>query len=406
MKSVRRLGLAALMAMALLVVPSVASASGGIVADKYRTVLRAEQSSGFFYIQLESSPPVSCNTGTMLGEIKGPSAKYGLSGEEGWCSYAGGKSEIKMNACKLEFEPGTQTFGVGPVGCGGINMSVGACPIELVPQTGLPATQSNAAEGDVSILVETGTSIKFYVAKKVGGCPEVGYHEKGLTLGSGFELDVEGYESNSIKEGELKLGPATDIAVFASGALPVGVFTTGTLDQWDAQAFPAQYHAAPVASQKLKLLGAGTSGNVFCETADATKIEALASAVKFIEFGGCTFGGSAATVKANSCSYEFTAKENSGDKADVRVACTKEGDVVEIATSVCTLTVPAQSLTGSEFTAEDQGEGYDATVHANSAATGMKYSNKKDKPGCALLNPNGTNGTFTADVTLSGTYAG
>jgi len=393
MPNLRNLGIAVFTVLALLVVPSMASASGGLVADQYGTVLRGEESSSYFTAKLGLTFSAQCHTGILRGEIKGPSAKYGLSSaqgglEEGSCSSTVGGGPIDMNSCQLEFEPGTQTAAVGPPGCGGIDMTVGYCAINVVPQSGLPATQENSAEGDVSISLNA-SGVKNYTAKKVGGCPDVGYHEN-LTLSS-LNLDVEGYRSDGGWE-----GPAVDISVIASGALPVGVFTTE--GDFDAQAFPVQYHAAPVSAGKLKLLGIGTR-NVTCETATAAKTEAPAGALKFTEFGGCISAGSVATVNANSCSYEFD--------GDAQVSCTKEGDVIEIATNVCTITVPPQTLPGSGYTAEDQGEGYDATIHVNSASeTGVKYSNKKDKAGCVLIKSNASDGNFTADVNLSGTYAG
>lgn len=392
MKSVRRLGLAVMSVVALAVLPAMASASGGIVSDRYGTILNASQIESFV-ASVGGSGSSNCYFGeTLEGEITGPSATYALSGTGAECKNAYKSGLVEMNDCKFEFDPGTQSLAIGPPTCSSIKTSVGFCKVDILPQAGLTAAQTNQ-EGPESdtVRINFEASADYEVKKEELGCMKKGVF-KNLTLTGEFELT--GYRS---AEG---MGSAVDIEVIQNGPLPVGVFMSEGLTKFEAQAYPVSYRATPVSAGKLKLITPGAAGTVTCTEGAAAKQAAPASALKFTEFSGCTFGGQPATVVSNSCSYEFTTQ--------VAISCTKEGDKIQIVTSVCTITIAAQSFSGSSFTPKNAGEGYDSTVSLNSTASGIttgKEKTKESQTGC-LLFPTGKIGTFSANVNLSGAYAG
>jgi hypothetical protein len=390
MKNIRKLSLAVLAVVALLALPSAASAAGGIGADSYPADLETTAIDGFT-ATIPAQGSIECQLNTLSGELGAPAATYGLAGS-GWCSGGGSSQPIQMNNCELEFEPGSQTLAVGPEACSGIDMVLGACQIKVTPQAGISATQVNAS-GDVAIEVND-NSINYSVAKTIGGCP-VGKGSYTNLSWSGLQLNVAGYD-------ELQLAPV-DLVVATSGLPPVGVFMSEGL--FDAQVFPVRYQAAPAPSGQLKVIGGLPIGSAYCEAGASTLAESSAS-LKFTEFSGCTFktgnGPYSATVRANSCSYEFN--------GSVGVSCAKEGDKIEIEIpSLCTVTVPAQSLSGSSYTPKNEGGGATATIAVNSAATGVKSGKVKtleSQTACAFFPSSGTNGQFAANVILSGSYAG
>lgn len=390
-KTLRNLGLAVVAIAAFLVPSAIASASGGIVADKYSTGLEADPE-GETLVTLGSAGAEYCLLNNFRGEIKKPSTTFGFGREgTGSCSAGGIGGPFKMNNCEFTFDPGTATMGIGPVGCGAIEFPFAGCQVEVKPQSGLStASTSNIAEGDVEVSVEA-FKMTYTVVKANGFCGGAGTRSD-MILRENFH--VTGYQ------GEMwEFGAPVDLSVITNGSLPVGAFTSGS--NYEAQVYPASYRATPVPSSKISLV-IGSAGTVQCSEIGASKIEAAASTLKFNEFNGCTFGGNLATVVPNSCSYEFTTL--------VGVSCTKEGDKIQIVTSLCTITLGAQPFTGSGFTLKNAGEGYDATVGLNSSSTSKSITTGKEKTkesqtGC-LLFPTGKIGTFSANVNLSGTYAG
>jgi hypothetical protein len=392
MKGIRTLAVAMFAVGALLIPSATASASGGIVADTYPTILEAE-SIGPLKAMIGSSGDVLCELEPWEGELAGPSATYGLAGG-GTCNFGGHGGPIEMNGCRFEFDPATQTTAVGPPGCGRIDMHLVTCEIEIVPQTGLSsAVQSNVSNGDVQIALEA-SGVEYYLPEEAGGCGQKKGYNKNLKLTGGFY--VAGYKSEWGWS-----GPPTDLKVITNGALPVGAFMQS--GNYAAQAYPVRYQAAPAPTGQLNIISLTPNIiNVTCGAAGTGKLEAASSTLKFTEFSNCMAGGQPATVKSNSCSYQFTTQ--------VSVACTAENDKIQIETTNCTITIAAQSFTGSAFTPSNAGEGYDATVGLNSTATGIKVGKERTKEsqpklGC-LTFPTGEKGTFAANVNLSGTYAG
>jgi hypothetical protein len=156
----------------------------------------------------------------------------------------------------------------------------------------------------------------------------------------------------------------------------------------------------------------GAAGTVECTTAEfeATQTGSKVSTDTYAadtltvtpHYSGCTFGGQPATVNFNHCAYVFESETTEGtpgqEHASAVVQCSK-GTVIEVDTSVCTITVGPQTINHAVRYENDTAKSIKIFATAKKVVTGKKKTTEA-QTGC-LLFPTGEIGTYTGTATAS-----
>ncbi len=392
MKRIRRLGLAALLPLALLILPGIASASGGVEADKYPLHFRItaeEPNSVWFGVEGEANPSYCGKTLIGGGEIAGPSATMGgITGLS--CHEVGGsEKELKMNGCSFELRPGSEnSANVGPPGCGPITeLKVEACtsPISIPAQTGVPATYENViALGAEAVKVRLISAyLKFTGTGNCAAGGIVGFNGNWTFNGyDGAMLDnirsTDGFDGLYIagKKSETE----AEQPKFTSETYPNPV--TGSLNSGSAVKFN---------------LGSG-NWPVTCSAASFSSALTAASAVLPLTAGltNCiAFENEAVSVAMHSCTFKYGVSNISSPyKGTLGIGCTSPGDSIELKSAGCTAKIPAQSPATSTASYENQGSGRTRSILVNSSSV-EKLSYTFEKFPCELLGKEHTDGKLT-----------
>ena len=144
-----------------------------------------------------------------------------------------------------------------------------------------------------------------------------------------------------------------------------------------ASQFRAEEYPTPVTSEQAVQQKFKTPLNIVikCNTATTSGVLSEASSATTLTpaYSGCKIAGNAATASANSCKYVMhstTVKAPLAGSMDI--ACSKEGDAIEIASSSCTIKFPAQSSLGAvEFT--NKGRSRNRSITAALDIVNLKY---------------------------------
>jgi hypothetical protein len=160
----------------------------------------------------------------------------------------------------------------------------------------------------------------------------------------------------------------------------------------------------------------GSAGTVEC---GKTQTEATQTAEKEVSSGTfesdtltviphyseCTFGGQPATVTFNHCAYVFDSDTTDGNPdgslhANVEIECSG-GSEIEVDTSLCTITIAAQTVKHAVRYEKDllnEGSASLVQTTAKKVKTGKKTTTPGVQTGC-LLFPTGEIGTYTGTST-------
>jgi len=373
-----------------------ASASG-FNAEKYPASVSGTPVAG--------SPPVisidwgsfSCgkNYGTNLTfagaelETGGPTLSPS-SMNDGYCSAAGVAFTMHMNGCRTIFHA-DGTMDIGPPGCGPISFttSVYPCEVTIGSQTGLPGLSYENREKHVRI----NASVKGMKYTQKGSKCTAGTYTDGQLNGS-----WEAYATSGGVNTGLSFGP-----------IPTGVFVSSEY-KLDAEAFPVSISGAqPFGNPNV--FGT-TFGTVRCPSATFNGEPSAASADLSLQADystGCVTNGTSGTTMAmNGCTYVLHIAGSGPPYTGTEdIACPAE-KVIEIIYKVlgetkCTWTIGAQSgLSGLTFT--NTGSGSKRAVEVGYNLSGIHY-HQWEGSGFGRCTPTGdyTNGTYTGNVTLSGT---
>jgi hypothetical protein len=396
MRSIKHLALVALFAGALAALPAGASASGGFVADEYPASV-----GGTFGFALAAGLAEEECKAEEKATLSGPSEVLSLP-SSAMCGATEFKREMTMNGCEFQLHADTDTFDIGPPGCGPIKAPVGGgfCWIAIGSQTGLAMSIENSSEAGVRIEPNTGAKAK-YTLISGWACGKAGQTYEDLQfMGGSSHLSAKNAESKSI-----------GLYSYSSGDLPVGVSVSKKYEKLEnvtalrAQAYPADVASETESAPSLFTIES-TSDEVSCESAqyDAGELSGPAQYEFSLaaEYSGCEIERLGfAPINMNSCHFEFSSLE--APWGDVELACEAE-DTVEINSSWCPIKIGPQSLGFVEF--QNQGQGIGATVDIHLLASGVSYSVPKTFV-CQLAElKSASDGVIDAALTLSGTYAG
>jgi hypothetical protein len=317
--------------------------------------------------------------------LKGPQENLALINEAA-CTSLGITRYMKMNGCKLEFQPGTETsawngtfegtYSIGPAGCGPVTVELfpGGCQLSIPAQTGLPVVYHNVGSGSkATIEAESkATNIKY------SGC---GSGENGSLLGSWI------LSGRDVVNGGLAAG--------------VKVETLPHSPLFEADQYPITY----AGSQSNTLLKFGSGINAECTSAaftgtasGATKALTLSSS-----YSGCKAFGFYGTISGNGCHFvdEVSEKTSEGHYAGPGSLTCPSGASLEVVAGNCTVSVPAQSMGTLAY--EDTVESGVYKVKSTTAAKGLTYTVTRDGFFCPFEGTGTrTNGEVSGQTTFTG----
>ena len=404
MKSIMSLGFALLTAAALFALPGVASASGGIVADQYPVTLSATPiGDQRLYFEPEG---IACNGQKFEAGLEHPSTNVvPTSMADDSCTVG----PLAMNGCKLEFNLGSNSIGVGPAGCGPSTITtLTNCKISINSQTGRPATYTykNVGSGSsAAVQVHVNASPK---VTQSGNCKA---GENVMEYVAEWEVTARNGKAQAV-----------GIKSIASGSLPVGVFMAGDLPEnefglsrLDAQVFPVNVNGAlqpgteftvlKVPNLTVRCTGGTFSGGKLSVASTEPSLNA--------EYSGCKDNNSnSVTVKMNGCHYSFSKLDEDGFGSPLyevetsKITCASGSERVEVLDPGlnCTVKILPQVLDTSITEFENQGQGSSATIDAVIDESWKTLHYEKSGGFLCGLVGNGTDGSLGGKFKLSGTY--
>jgi hypothetical protein len=397
MRRIRKVGLTVCLGAACFVFPAAASAAGGFVADEYSATATGTPVGAV--VVGAGSNYNECSGQSFATSLTGPTAILAAAPKTGGTCGSGSPPEFK--SCQLELHPDSNSADIGPAGCGPAKFYVQDCTMEVSAQTGLPAVYTNKGTGSSSTVeVSIATShLKYTTSKFTLWCGAAGAHENGY-LSIGWSISAKNASSQPVGLYSQATSPLPD-GIFLKGGTPEG----SGLARFSAQAFPVKISGARGPSESELTLLSASGFSVACKSVGVSKLSSETSNLGFDEYNECMSSLGATTVKTNSCKYSVEPTEGEEGKAKysgrAAVTCATEGNALEIVAPGCTLKLSAQKWSGA-VNFEEQGTGIGATVKVDANSKTVTF--KKSGFGCFVIS--GNEGSFNANLTLSGTYAG
>lgn len=393
-----KLGLAVLLALALTasIAAGSASAASKFEAGKYPALVKGTPGSGLLQF---SGKSVECTAPEFALEQTGALTTLTTSGtgsEAGSC-LSSGASALKMNGCKITFEPGNQgaggsppssgpiyagSFSIGPAGCGPITTDLwgGLCHLAIDPSAGFKAE---------AIYWDKGEGSSAYVQIDATAT-ELDY------TGSG------GWRSNGTNGSWTTHWTVKATDIF-SNALSYKVTQPGIYLSDSGTKVEAQSYPKPFASGGKDAFTLTTNaGSLVCtETGFGGELGAASSELSLNPtYANCTASGLPATVTTNSCHYVLGVAVT----GTLGVACSKEGDAIEarvyydkaLTKPACKVKLPAQSG-HSGVGLSNVNEGGETRLATKSEVKNVKY----EISGICKATETRTDGVISGNATLA-----
>lgn len=386
------LGLVAAMTMALISFPAVATAESGFEADEYPAFVEGDPGATAQYFSL-GGYTYTCGGSLLQAELYAPVETLLTEVGSSTCGLFSYKGPMEMNGCRYELHPETETFDIGPPGCGPIKLAIKACEASIPAQTGLAASYSNTGSGAESTVI-------------------VKAEASGVKYTQGWDvLCGESTGSNGVYTAQWELGAINEVG--EQNGLRVEDFAVGVELAGEESEVPAEQPQVEAEAYPVRLLGEQVKSSEWTfDKAGLTckSIEMWANLTQDTssfasDFSGedCTaVYGSKAGVNMNSCSYEYHVA-NSGPpyEGSMDVDCVNPGDAVEISTFPCTIKIPAQEgLNGIDL--GNAGEGTNAKVTMDLAIEDAEYTIEKNNFLCPYAAGSFTDGEFFGELTWRG----
>jgi hypothetical protein len=390
------LGLAAVLAIALtgIIGSGPASASSLISPEAENTTLVAGSSSTH---QFKTGISFGCTGPKMEGTMSGthvvqdiqPSSLGNYS-----CSYFG-TPQLEPKGCQYTFHPGAETspgvfagtFDIGPTGCGPMTMKyLSGCTLSIYPKSGLAATFENKGSGSTASVTINAKASGLKYVDSCSGSAENGTYEGSWTL-KGFN---GGYQVG------IHLAPPV---LYVTGKESP---ESSQQPKFNSDFFPIGIEGNSAALGLWKVNTAGGKAECAKSNYRAATIAPLASVGFTATHQSCSaFGFATAAVNMNSCKEAFSLA-NSGPPytGSFSIQCEKAGDGVTLSpkflgSSVCTISLPAQTLGAASYTNEGSGAGRRVSVQVS--GSNIQY---KEIEG-STCGGSGSNGTFSMVAVLT-----
>lgn len=312
------------------------------------------------------------------------------------CSSQAGFVEMLANSCTYVYKvdnttaPFSGPFSISCPEGKKIEFKNSLCTIKLDSQTpGSSLSYTNESPGKSAFVKATGTVSNVAwtstgVLCELDGSPASG--NDGVIAISGPMGGRTGSEGRDL--------------FVSDGKSEDGLVTSG--GNFTAVAYPATVSGASVSGADLEI---PSKLSITCATVTFSGILSAATnplglSSSYQPGGTCSSSFGNVTVKTNTCGPSL----NLG--GGTAIACTKEGDSLEVVASGVGITVKFLPSTGSALTYENLGSKNAATVRAKGSATGLKWTCAPTFT-CGLggLAPSGENGVMVVDATLKGNYS-
>lgn len=382
MKSIRALGLGAIIALTITALAGAATASASqFRTDSYPVAISGQQATQ--NVIKTKTGSIKCTTVVQFGTLASASSSVSFAPEFAGCTAFGAAATISANSCSYVFQstndtaPYTGTMGVA---CGKGGDSLVIEPTGLSCQVTIPAQSSagnveftasglNAHRAITATLKLT--TLKYTEAGSECAAPgtrETGTDSGSTTLTGGGAFPASLYLANE----QIASGP--------------------TLLR--AESYPAIFEGGP-ASATLSTKAGKINGTLKLQ---GNLAAASGSATLTPTFSGFTYFGAKVSVANNGCSFGL--KVATEASSPLSVECEKAGSAISFkpAGISCETTIPAQS--GLNYISlGDLGAGTSRTILAGLHISGMKYT----ETGAECPAP-GTHedGSLVSEVTLSG----
>jgi hypothetical protein len=363
MKTIKRIGLAALAALALTSLVGTASVSAaGIQAGKYPSRLAANNSGN--HTLLVAGASIECSGANIVAPTSSVGVKESVTVTPYYSSCFGffQYKSIEMNGCSFILHPTSETLDIGPAGCGPITRNTEFCNIGIPAQNGLKATFTNTGSGEsakVEIKVNA-TGIKYTTSG-----PMCGVHT--YTDGK--------YTGTWNAYGETQTGAITSLQVNNTFLAGLQLAAKG----FTADAYPVPVTGNQTSAEQIFEGFNGSTGN--CKTVQYNGTLSSQSTSLSVEpvFGSCTFGGFPADVNTNHCVWKFDAEPvsmtgqmspscSAGKSMDIKVYLG-----VDKKTLLCTVSIePGATSGGATF--GNAGSGSTRKVEVVANISGMKFT--------------------------------
>jgi hypothetical protein len=421
MKSIKAMVLAALSVVALVALPSAASASGGVVAGSYPATLHGSQVGSLVINLPAGGGEVSCGKGSSFeATLSKASSSLTTSSIKNPSNCGYGTSFQILGSCQLEFHPGAETVDIGPAGCGQAPVHAESCPggnFLIQPQT-LSAKYENLGKGSEANfrVIINDSSVTYTVTSNL--CKGTGTFSD---LAIKWQLNVTATDSGE---------KATGTSAF-SGDLPHGLFLAGGSSEGEPRLASPEYPVR-VKGERLALPGGFTgqitlierpTWKVSCKVAQLDggelsgpaynkfSLNAAYSKCDFIVNG--TSGGYENEISMPNCHYAYSNLKEVGSPvyAGTQEFACNSGTKFTMSFSGCGIDIPAQVFGGTAeltnlFTEVEGFNKYEGGVAAVMSATGVKYTTRGLCPLVGIKNETAENGSLHSDMLLKGVYPG
>jgi hypothetical protein len=347
-------------------------AVAGVVADEYPISIDGEATA---FVLSAPGWQDSCGGATFDGSLE--AAVNVLATSDAEVSSCG--DPVDMNGCNYSFNPEGEshgTFGIGPAGCGPVEIEASGAPCVTVPsQGGFPMTYESGGSGGEETLTFTVDAEEL----------------KGSSCGVPF--DDLGLDAQWVVSATDLLGDPTGIRVDDTLELPTGVSLVG---EASAEGGPTEDEIANEPRIESELFPVTLSGGGFDEftvtdgEGESASFECgssglsgqIAEAAKSValdgSYGECTFLGIPSHVYMNGCHYMLEVS-NAGPPYAGRwgVACEEEGEAIEYKVWIlgkdrkCVKVYPQDGVEGLALS--NTGKGAGRAIVASGEVKGLEY---------------------------------
>jgi hypothetical protein len=367
-KSIKTLGLAAVLALALTAFVGVSSASAvEFKSEASSTTWRGSRTGTTGHIWTFRDVATECKDVSFVGATTEISlATLTVSPELNYCVFNGVTTSWAINGCKYRFHPNGE---VDIVGCEpSLQWNTSACNVSIKNQNGI---------GTVKFINEGSGSSR--VIRAVANLEKITYTESGGFVCTG----IGGTFSDGKYKGEwLMKGNITH---------PVTFNTEVSSVSYTGKQLNSQVLTIGTGETQLPLSCSGVSfGGVKKET-EQKSLEFVPS------YSGCTFNGTSPTVQMRGCSFVLNA---AGTLAIAGTKCAAEP--IHYQGNGCSVDIGPQTLSKVSYT--NKGSGSSGTLVAGINISGLTYNST----GASCLKPKGTysDGTYKGEVELAAASGG
>ena len=356
MKSIRTLGIAAVMALALTAFAGAGTASAstflnpGAGAAESRTWSGTR--TGVNHRLTLPGESFNCSNVSFSGALTGPSGKeITVSPQLSGCVWGGQPASFAVNGCKYRLRPGLGSGGssvgwLDIVGCEKpMTFNNYGCKVEIGNQNGIGTIQYSSTE------VEKNKTVN--MAANLSG---IEFTRNGFCFGANGTFATGEYIGDWLVKGFNSIGEQAPIAVEGTGP-----------SAFASEEAPVTFGGERSGVNKA-FIDTGSNGTLICSTHSFAGSSAAASFESMTltpTYGGnCYFAGMTTSVSMGGCSYEF---HRNGGFAIVGAGCA--ANPISFSAGGCTATIGPQSLSG--LTYANQGTGKLRSVVTGGEAKGL-----------------------------------